>query len=269
MPRLRWIDVDDHADGGPHAGWGDVLNKVAECYQLPLAESGLQGPSSSIALPLHAPEESTPKTVTVLVYCDKPEGGELMTTAWPFDVMSASTSEVAALLGDVFDAGLKRLGVARDWDEQILAKVLQSGRVSTRGTFGSAPPRWDVVAVGRGSSAPEQPHEIHICGGGPTNGVPKAYLEELNRLLDVVAGDTWKGWWAESPVKLAEVFYWFDRSKVKVQVRVGTKVTGSIERPIAMMMMGANPVDLARADVSALTQRLTARLKLPEPPRLV
>lgn len=131
-----------------------------------------------------------------------------------------------------------------------------------------APSRWDVVAVGRGASAPEQPHEIRVCGGGPTNGVPKAYLEELSRLLDVVAGDTWRGWWAESPVKLAEVFYWFAGSKPGVRVCVGTKVTGSIERPVALMK-GANPVVLERADVAALTQRLTARLKLPEPPSLV
>lgn len=192
---------------------------------------------------------------------------ELITADLPQSAVDTSTDEGAALIGAILDAGFTRLGTARAWDPHEVAKVLQNAHAAAGVMADGAVSPHEVLAFGRGVSAPEQPHEILVCGGGPTNGVPKAYLDELTRLLGQVASDDWARWWADSPVKLAEVFYWFDAARPGVRVRVGAKVTAAIDRPVKTVT-GTNPIDLARHDVDALVTRLMARLQLSNHPEL-
>ena len=267
MPRIRHIDVHDESGGDAVPGRREVLELIAAAYQDAVANSGLQGPDSWVSIGLLPSQPSSGEPVSVLVQCDKPVNGETITASMPSEVLSANPGQFAALIGDVITAGLSRLGVARGWDAEVLAGATGAAKASIQDLVGPASNPWRVMAVGRGASAPEQPHEIAICGGGPMNGVPKAYTEELDRLLTVVASDGWASWWSRSPVKLVEVFYWFDAAKPGVRVRVGAKVTAAIDRPVATIS-GANPIELARADVDALTRRLTTRLNLSNPPKL-
>lgn len=86
--------------------------------------------------------------------------------------------------------------------------------------------------------------------------------------MHIVAGDTWRAWWPHSPVKVAEVYYWFDAACPGVRVRQGVKVRADIDRPVSSMK-GTNVTLLARRDVEALVARLVSRLGLPPPPDLM
>lgn len=266
MSRLRQVDIRDYTGVGSDEPWRDALQVIAESFTGALVTSRLRGPASGIGVALH-PAKTPTSTVEVLVHCDKPDGQEIITADLPEDVVTAPVEQRASVVVSILEAGLIRLRVARGWDPDALSRVLQEARSTVGAALALAPPPYAVLGVGRGVSAPEQPHEILICGGGPTNGVPAAYLDELTRLLDMVAGEAWAGWWQASPVKVAEVFYWFDAAKPGVRVRVGAKVIASIDRPVATMR-GANPVELAHHDVARLTERLASRLDLPERPAL-
>jgi hypothetical protein len=54
------------------------------------------------------------------------------------------------------------------------------------------------------------------------NGVPKAYTEELDRLLTVVASEAWASWWSRSPAKLVEVFYCISVRRLPDLPRIGS-----------------------------------------------
>jgi hypothetical protein len=266
MPRLRHLLVSDFTAGADDGARG-VVAAAAEHFQLSLATSGLAGPASTILVALHPHDDSLAESITVLVQCDKPAGQEIITAQVP-EGWSGSRAGAGRVVVDVLRAGLTRLGVARGWDSATLLSALGSAQAAAIDEIGAAPERWAVVAEGRGTSAPEQPHEIKIVGGGPTNGVPKAYQDELDRLLEQLAGDTWAQWWSGSSVKLAEIWYWFDGARPGVRVRVGASVSASIERPVATID-AVDPTRQARDDVTSLVERIAQRLKLPAPPELV
>ncbi|MFS0702905.1 hypothetical protein AB6N23_00140 [Cellulomonas sp. 179-A 9B4 NHS] len=247
------------------------MTLTAEHYQQAVSQSGLTGPASSIAVALYPNSRPDAAGITVLVHCDRPDGQELLTARMHRDWDSSSPAEAGWLVSDMLHAGLVRLGVARGWNRTALANALHQAKAAVEQDLGAGAGagvrRWPVTAEGRGASAPEQPHELRVVGGGPTNGVPTAYLDELSRLLDLLADDSWAEWWSRSPVKLANIFYWFDVARPAVRVRVGAMVTAAIERPVETIDR-THPVGIARADVTALISRLTTRLNLPEPPDL-
>ena len=267
MPRLRYVFVIDYTAAEPDHVKRNVVAKAAAHFQQALFTSGLTGPASTIGVALHPHGDPLADTITVLVQCDRPDGQEIITADIPDGWSSTSPREAARVVSDLLDAGLTRLGAARDWDGGALAIALDSARAAVVEEFGATPPRWKAVAEGRGVSAPEQPHELCVVGGGPTNDVPTAYLDELHRLLDLLAGDAWARWWSASPVRLARIFYWFDAARPGVRVRVGASVTASIERPLGTIDV-VDPARQAREDVTSLVQRLAVRLDLPAPPEL-
>jgi hypothetical protein len=171
MPRLRRIDVRDYAADDADLGRGEVVERVTAAYQSALADSGLQGPASWVSVALFPLDGQSIETVSVLVHCDKPDGQEVITASLPSEAISAAAAEFAALVVEVLEAGFGRLAVARDWDAEILARAMDAARSSVHDLIGTASNTWRVIALGRGASAPEQAHEIAVCGGGPMNGV--------------------------------------------------------------------------------------------------
>ena len=166
-----------------------VVDAVAAHFRVALRDLGLTAPASTVGVALHPAARHGDDTVRVLVWCDPPDGAEIITADLPHGWAARSATEVAHLVAAVIATGLTRLASARGWD---LGEALDIGRAAVEQEFGTGTEPWQVVAEGRGASAPEQPHEILIVGGGPGNGVPKAYLDELSRLLHIVAGDTWR-----------------------------------------------------------------------------
>lgn len=266
MPRLRHLWVHDLTGADPAAARSGVVASIARHYQQAMFESGLTGPASSVAVALH-PSSRPTDGIVVLVQCDKPGGLELLTAQMPRDWELVTSAEAGQLVSDLLHAGLVGLGLTRAWDRTTLTDALDRARTAAERSLGTAARRWPVTAEGRGVSAPEQPHELRLVGGGPTNDVPTAYHDELLRLLHLLVDESWAGWWSRSPVRLGELFYWFDGARPGVRVRVGAKVTAAIERPVATIDR-TDSVGMARADVTALTQRLTTRLNLPAPPDL-
>ena len=267
MARLRklylWWGDTTPAD---MPSWWERLRLIEEDYSSAFLASGLQGPVSGIGLHVRAGEVEDP--IEVAVMCDKPEGSEGLIAVVPAAVFDRADALSVSLIVEMLEAGLARLGVARGWEPAILDQILKNARqvVAQRESLAFTPHA--VMARGRGVSAPEQPHELLVCGGSPTNGVPSLYLDEIGRLLQPLQeDDAWIRWWQDSPVKIGEIFYWFNGARPGVRVRVGSKVTASIERPVGTLR-GFNPVEQATADVQALIGRMRERLDLQAPPAL-
>lgn len=266
MARIRHLSVMDlHAVLSPAAA--ESVSAVGEVYEAALAESGLTGPVSSIQLSLLPPRPPTSDEHQVLVFCDRPDGFEILTCR--FDAARGlGEPQVGRLVVDLLHAGLARLATARGWPRDVVASVAQSVERRLPVDVSGATHPYTVVALGRGLSAPEQPHEIRDLGGGPMNEVPRLDDDEVSRLLREVTGPDWAHWWSHSPVRTAEIHTYFDVAEPRVRVRVGRRVTVVIERPVRTFDDTADPVRLAGADVTEAVTRMTARLGLPDPPAL-
>lgn len=258
--------IDLHAVLSPAAAV--IVAAVGEVYEAALAKSGLTGPVSSIQLSLLPPRRPTPDELQVLVYCDRPDGFEILTCRVDEGLSRLSEQQVGRLVADLLQVGLARLATARSWPRDIVAAVAQIVEQRLPIEVGEATRPYRVIALGRGLSAPEQPHEIRNLGGEPMNDVPKLYEDEVSRLLREVAGPDWAHWWSHSPVKTAEVHSYFDVTEPRVRVRVGKRVSVTIERPVRTFGGAADPVRLAGADVAEVVAILTERLGLPDAPRL-
>ena len=129
---------------------------------------------------------------------------------------------------------------------------------------GEADPSWIVDVQGRGSYAPEQPHEVRYLGGGPRNFVPGLYWEEWDRLMKPLRGPRGAAWWASSTVPLLEVLLNTDASRSGVTLRVsrgGYGVCAYVNRTRASFP-GTDPRKLARADFEQMLARLSDRFRL-------
>lgn len=265
MPRVRRLDVlvPDHDPA--RCAFAGAAEPVVSAYGRAIEELDLVGPVSSVMVVAQRPDARQDRVV-VLVDCDRPDSSETVRVRVPDDVADAAPPDVVHLVADVLDGALARLAVARGWDGAALSAALERARA---GTEPSSPARrWTVRIEGRGVTAPEQPHELTVVGGGPDNGVPPAYDRELDRLLERFSDDAMQAWWSGSPVRIGEVWYWFDAPRPGVRVTVTRRVTAAIHRPVRSIRE-ADPVMLARADVRALLVRLATRLDLPPAPLLL
>lgn len=126
-----------------------------------------------------------------------------------------------------------------------------------------------VVARGVGAAAPEQPHELRVCGGGPMNDTSRVYTRTLNVMLQQLETEPWQRWWAQSPVAVLDIYYWFDNGKPGIRVqRRSNAATASITRAARNQGRGADGVEQAHADVTTLVDRVRTRFDLPHPPDL-
>lgn len=144
------------------------------------------------------------------------------------------------------------------------------------GDTGTVPGRSDDAGSGRPGPAVvavrspyiADSHEIRFIGGGPSNNVPAAYLEELGTQLDhlALAG---REWWSAADRTLLEITWHIDDvpdSRVKVR-RLANRVTAQIVRSLPSFDDG-DPGQLARDDVRSLIAAVARRMKLPEAPGL-
>lgn len=142
---------------------------------------------------------------------------------------------------------------------------------ATSSSASQQPPRVPPVVVrGVGAAAPEQPHEIRVGGGGPTNNASKVYRRTLSLMLHQLESEPWQEWWCHAPVAVLTIFYWFDagrRPGVRVERREN-EATASIARAAHSQGLGAEGIQQAHADVTALVDRLRSRFNLPDPPQL-
>jgi hypothetical protein len=147
------------------------------------------------------------------------------------------------------------------------AAVTEPQETSQGDTTAAALPA--VVVRGVGASAPEQRHEMRVCGGGPTNNTSRVYTRTLDLMLDQLETEPWRLWWGHSPVAVLDIYYWFDGARPGTRVQRRAQAgTASITRPARVQGQGADGVQQAHADVTALVDRIRARFELPEPPEL-
>lgn len=187
-------------------------------------------------------------------------------------------------------AGFKRSAATLRWDTSDLVALtpycpptdelradlrLSVHEVASAGVEDQAPdsvdlaaPRPRVVVIGRGPDAPEQPHEIHITGGGPTNGIPQAYLAVLGELLDSLKHD-FAAWWSDSEVKLLEIYYRFDADRTTISLRKShNRLKAFLQRPVQTVTNAPDPAALALSDVQDLVRAVAEEMRLPAPPPL-
>lgn len=125
-----------------------------------------------------------------------------------------------------------------------------------------------VTVRGYGAAAPEQQPAIVVVGGGPMNGVPRAYRDALDALLSTIESE-WTEWWSGAEPTLLEITYIFGDVPKGVLVRVnGNWVTARIKRPTKSMATGRAAAQQAREDVRALMAKVATRLGLGAHPPL-
>jgi hypothetical protein len=112
---------------------------------------------------------------------------------------------------------------------------------------------------------PEEP-SIRVIGGGPTNGVPDAYLDELSRALETVERDC-LAWWAPADRRQLEIWYVFEPGDEQPTTRrTKDKLIARIHRDSRTMRAAEDPAALARADVRALLEAVGSKMGLGAPP---
>lgn len=120
----------------------------------------------------------------------------------------------------------------------------------------------------RGVQVVPDAHEIRVVGGGPTNGIPVAYLRALDFLLEGVQRD-FAEWWSRADRSLLEIWYEFGPGAEGPTVRrTKDKVIARIHRAPRTIQSASEPVELARDDVIALSDALGAKLGLGPAPSL-
>lgn len=128
-----------------------VVDAVAAHFRVALRDLGLTAPASTVGVALHPAARHGDDTVRVLVWCDPPDGAEIITADLPHGWAARTATEVAHLVAAVIATGLTRLASARGWD---LGEALDIGRAAVEQEFGTGTEPWQVVAEGRGASAP-------------------------------------------------------------------------------------------------------------------
>ena len=91
------------------------------------------------------------------------------------------------------------------------------------GSVGTVPCRRRAASGGRGpcrgAHEPESADAIRTIGGGPTNDVPRAYLDRISELLDSFAGPEGQEWWLAAGIKELRVTYDLDAGEATESVR--------------------------------------------------
>ncbi|GAA4265156.1 hypothetical protein GCM10022256_07680 [Frondihabitans peucedani] len=99
--------------------------------------------------------------------------------------------------------------------------------------------------------------DVIYGGGGPTNDVPEAYLEESKALGDRLKEPDWLKWWSQFEVStvIGDVNYSATRPGVTVRF-VGVELRISISRPQSTIPRSDEARSLARQDLQAALDRI-------------
>ena len=119
-----------------------VVDAVAAHFRVALRDLGLTAPASTVGVALHPAARHGDDTVRVLVWCDPPDGAEIITADLPHGWAARSATEVAHLVAAVIATGLTRLASARGWD---LGEALDIFRAAVEQEFGTGTEPWQVV----------------------------------------------------------------------------------------------------------------------------
>lgn len=199
--------------------------------------------------------------MTVDVHVDRTRDGESAVVLVPPVVADLDAGARAHLARDVITATLGVLAGHRQWSLVALDGV----RSVVDEAIGAAEPAlpFSVVAT---TGIPSG-HEIRSIGGGPTNGVPRGYLDEVERLVQ--AGQTTHlDWWRAADRLLLEISYEFrtDANGPSVRRR-GGKLDARIRRDPRSLAAAPDPAAVARADVGELLELVGRTMSLgPCPP---
>lgn len=269
MARFRRVFSHDAEDQGPSAqALARGIEEICPVYEHALSQETLHGRISAAGLRCHSDEARDRDDVLVLVYDDgRPADHELVIVKAPPGIDEAPSADVRHLAAAVLTGALTRLGQTLQWNHQEASNVLEAARAAAVEGLPPADTAWAVRVEGRGVNAPEQPHELTFVGAGPTSARTKAYDDAFGDLatsLDTVA---FQEWWSQAPVPIGEIWCWHDGSKAGVRVRLGRRVTATIERPAATIEVD-HAATQARSDLEALLARLSQRLDLSPPPPL-
>ncbi|KDP91509.1 hypothetical protein W824_06110 [Clavibacter cf. michiganensis LMG 26808] len=131
-------------------------------------------------------------------------------------------------------------------------------------------PTGQARAIGfRFVEQPDDHIQVYWGGGGPTNEVPQEYLDEMDRLGDVVDSAEWIGWWRLVDVDevCAYVDYLPSSSASIVRFR-GRALSVTIKRPADTIPTGPAAVLLARQDTESVLARIAERRKIQPAPAL-
>jgi hypothetical protein len=132
-------------------------------------------------------------------------------------------------------------------------------------------PTGPATAIGfRFVEQPDDHVQVYWGGGGPTNEVPQEYLDEADRLGDVIASPEWMAWWRLVDVDevSAHVDYMPSTSRTIVRFR-GRALSVSIMRPAETIPTGPAAALLARHDAEAALVRIAERRGTRAAPALV
>lgn len=167
-------------------------------------------------------------------------------------VLPSALTEVAAVFE--FDTTTGRLSGGDDSERVI--PISPTGPASPVG-FRLTLQRVDGVAVSWG-------------GGGPTNGVPSAYLDEMNRLGSVIRSPLWLTWWARAEVDEVDGYVDYNPTTSTSLVRfTGRRLTLILRRSTDTIPPGGvEAATLARSDLGAAVRRVAERRSLGSPPAL-
>jgi hypothetical protein len=112
---------------------------------------------------------------------------------------------------------------------------------------------------------PDEP-SIRIVGGGPTNGVPDAYLDALDDFLERVEDD-YLAWWSEADRRQLEIWYVFEAGPERPTTRrTKDKLIARIHRDPRSIHAAEDLRELARSDVRDLMEAVRLKAGLgPQP----
>jgi hypothetical protein len=116
---------------------------------------------------------------------------------------------------------------------------------------------------------PDDHIQVYWGGGGPTNEVPQEYLDEMDRLGDVVDSAEWIEWWRLIDVDEVSAYVDYLPSSSASIVRFrGRTLSVTIKRPADTIPTGPAAVLLAWQDTESVLARVAKRRKIKPAPAL-
>ena len=116
---------------------------------------------------------------------------------------------------------------------------------------------------------PDDHIQVHWGGGGPTNEVPREYLDEAHRLGEIIASPEWMEWWRLVDVdEVSAHMDYMPSSSASIVLFRGRALRVTVKRPADTIPTGPAAVLLARRDAEEVLGRISARRGVRSAPTL-